>query len=49
MKEKLKELINNTSSIYDLNDTLEWILYNKQELLKILLEDKENKKWKKQF
>jgi hypothetical protein len=44
MKEKLKDFINNTSYIYDLNDTLEWIMYNKEELLKILLEDKENDK-----
>ncbi len=42
MEEKLKELIQRTNYIYDLEDTLEWILYNKEELLKILLEDSNN-------
>ncbi len=43
MEDKLKELINNTNYYYDLEDVVEWILYNKEELLKILQEDvKEN-------
>lgn len=41
MEEKLKELINNTNYYYDLEDTVEWILYNKEELLKILQDDTE--------
>lgn len=39
MEDKLKELIKNTNYIYDLEDTAEWIMYNKEELLKILQED----------
>lgn len=38
MKEKIQELIDRTNKYYDLEDTAEWIFYNKNELFKILHE-----------
>lgn len=36
LDEKIDALIERTSDIYDLNDTAEWIMNNREELLKIL-------------
>lgn len=41
-EEKLKEFIEETKYIYDLNDTLEWLYYHRKKILQILLEEKEN-------
>lgn len=36
IEDKIKKLVSDTSSIYDLTDTPEWIMYNKEALLRIL-------------
>lgn len=39
IEEKLKRFIEETSYIYDLNDTPEWLYYHRKEVLQILLEE----------